>query len=63
MLHTISAAGKATFFTSLTTAAAFGANIASSVSYRNRLSYASVLSFYSGHFWRVKSSFFIVQCR
>ena len=31
MIHTVAAAGKATFFTSLTTAAAFGANIFSSV--------------------------------
>jgi len=33
MVHTLSAAGKSTFFTSLTTAAAFAANIFSSVSY------------------------------
>jgi len=31
MLHTVISAGKATFFTSFTTAAAFGANICSSV--------------------------------
>ena len=31
MWHTLTAAGKATFFTSLTTAAAFAANIFSSV--------------------------------
>ena len=31
MLHTILNAGKATFFTSFTTAAAFAANVASSV--------------------------------
>ena len=33
MIHTTWTAGKATFFTSFTTAAAFAANVASSVSY------------------------------
>jgi len=35
MVHTVTAAGKATFFTSFTTAAAFGANVFSSVSHQN----------------------------
>jgi len=39
MLHTVKAAGKATFFTSFTTAAAFGANIFSSVIYEYRFTY------------------------
>lgn len=48
MIHTIQTAGKATFFTSLTTAAAYAANVFSQV---GSLPQSPCLGFSSAHTW------------
>jgi len=58
MWHTLSAAAKATFCTSLTTAAAFAANIFSSVSHCS----LAVLDPRVGHTMDVLSPFISVVC-